>query len=172
MTTEAKKSVKATQFGTRLNASTATGLAWDNFDRFVKTKSGKDMLNDTVGIAYQVLDNSQHNILENNQERQNSNEKKKLKKRKRSYSPSESTVTPYRKKPKFVVHGMLELNDTRRLKYEKICDRISSPQKYDFLWMADFIFNDNDTTPMWVGWNPKYSPQNKTTKKKAVPLTN
>ena len=41
-----------------LNASTVTAVAWDNFDRFVETKSGKDMLHDTVGVAYQVLDNS------------------------------------------------------------------------------------------------------------------
>ena len=60
---------------------------------------------------------------------------------------------------------MLELSDARRLKYEKICDGISSPRKYDFLWMTDFMFNDNYTTPMWVGWNAKYSPQNKTTQK-------
>ena len=48
---------------------------------------------------------------------------------------------------------------------KKICDEISSPQKYDFLWLTDFMFNDNDTTLMWAGWNAKYSPQNKTTQK-------
>ena len=74
-----------------LNASTATGVAWDNFDRFVETKSGKDTLHDTA-IAYQVLDNSRPNILENSQERQNSNENTKLKKRKHSYCPSELTI--------------------------------------------------------------------------------
>ena len=42
---------------------------------------------------------------------------------------------------------MLELNDARCLKYEKICAGIRSPQKYGFLWMAGFIFNENDTTP-------------------------
>ena len=68
MTTEATKSVKATPFGISLNASTATDVAWDNFDRFVETKSGEDTLRDTVTIAYQVLDNSQPNILQNNQE--------------------------------------------------------------------------------------------------------
>ena len=128
MTIEATKSVKSTPFGMSLNASTATGVAWDNFDRFVETKSGKDTLHDTVGIAYQVLDNLRPNILENSQEGQNSNENTKLKKRKRSYSPSELTTTPYRKKSKFVAHGMLKLNDARRLKYEKICDGINSPQ--------------------------------------------
>ena len=139
-----------------LNASATTGVAWKNFDRLVETKSSKDMSHDTVGIAYQVLDNSQSNISEDNQERQNSNENTKMKKRKRSYSPPDLTITLYRKKLIFVTHGMLELNDARRLKYEKTCDGISSPQKYHFLWMADFMFND-DTTPVWVGWNAKYS---------------
>ena len=80
MTIEATKSVKARPFGISLNASTASVVAWDNFDR--------DTLHETVGIAYQVLDNSQPNILENSQEGQNSNENTKLKKRKHSYSPS------------------------------------------------------------------------------------
>ena len=163
MTIEATKSVNATLLGMSLNVS--AGVAWDNFDRLVETKSGKGTLHNTVGIAYQVLDNSQPNILENNQERKNSNENTKLKKRKRSYRPSDLTIRSYRKKLKFVAHGMLELNDARRLKYEKICAGINSPQKYDFLWMAGFIFNDNDTTPIWAGWNSKYNPQNKTTQK-------
>ena len=33
-----------------------TGITWDNFDRFVEIKSGKDILHDTVGIAYQMRD--------------------------------------------------------------------------------------------------------------------
>ena len=53
-----QKSVNAKPFEMGLNASTVTGVAWDNFDRFVETKSGKDTLHDTVGVAYQVLDNS------------------------------------------------------------------------------------------------------------------
>ena len=67
-----------------LNASTATGVAWGNFDRFVETKSGEDTLRDTVGIAYQVLDNSQPNILEKNQESSESivTQIQKLKKKK------------------------------------------------------------------------------------------
>ena len=72
---------------------------------------GKNTLHDTAGIAYQVLHNSQHNILGDNQERQINNENTKLKKRKRPYSPSDLTITPYRKKPKFAAHCMLELND-------------------------------------------------------------
>lgn len=33
----------------------AAGVAWDNFDRFVDTETGKDTLHDTVGIAYQDI---------------------------------------------------------------------------------------------------------------------
>ncbi|GFU64005.1 hypothetical protein TNCV_245821 [Trichonephila clavipes] len=33
-----------------------TRVAFDNFDRFVETKSGKDTLHDTVGIVYQNVD--------------------------------------------------------------------------------------------------------------------
>ena len=38
--------------------------------------------------------------------------------------------------------------------------------------MADFIFNDNGTTPMWVVWNAKYIPQNNTSQKNILPPTN
>ena len=37
-----------------LKASLTTGVAFDNFDRFVETLSGKDTPHDTVGIAYQL----------------------------------------------------------------------------------------------------------------------
>ena len=50
--------MNATPFEMSLNASTVTGVAWDNFDRFLETKSGKGTLHDSVGVAYQVLNNS------------------------------------------------------------------------------------------------------------------
>ncbi|GFW80338.1 uncharacterized protein TNCV_2944711 [Trichonephila clavipes] len=33
-----------------------TGVAYDNFDRFVETTNGKDTLHDTVGIIYQNIE--------------------------------------------------------------------------------------------------------------------
>ena len=119
MTVEATKTVKVTPFGMSFNASAATSVAWNNFDRFGETKSGKDTLHDTVDIAYEVLDNSKLNHLESNQERQSSNENTDQEKGKHSYSPSYLTITPYGKKYRFSAHDILELNDTRRLKYEK-----------------------------------------------------
>ncbi|KAG5871727.1 hypothetical protein JTB14_004745 [Gonioctena quinquepunctata] len=34
----------------------SVGIAYDNFDRFVDTRTGKDTLYDTVGIIYQNID--------------------------------------------------------------------------------------------------------------------
>ena len=36
-------------------ANRGTGCAFDNFDRFVETISGKDTLHDAVGIAYETI---------------------------------------------------------------------------------------------------------------------
>lgn len=37
----------------KLSSHIATGIAFDNYDRFVETHNGKDTLHDTVGIIYQ-----------------------------------------------------------------------------------------------------------------------
>lgn len=54
LTFEAAKATKNTPFGMSLSRDCGTGVAWDNYDRFVETQSGKDTLHDTVGIAYQI----------------------------------------------------------------------------------------------------------------------
>lgn len=41
-----------TPIGTILNSEQATGVTFDNFDRFVETLTGKDTLHSTVDIAY------------------------------------------------------------------------------------------------------------------------
>ena len=41
-------------YGMYLVETVGTGVAWGNYDRFVETSSGKDTLNDTVEITYQV----------------------------------------------------------------------------------------------------------------------
>ncbi|KAG5867932.1 hypothetical protein JTB14_018058 [Gonioctena quinquepunctata] len=39
--------------------ATLTGVAFDNYDRFVETLTGKDTLHDTVGIIHQNIDDSE-----------------------------------------------------------------------------------------------------------------
>ncbi|CAD6203987.1 GSCOCG00012671001-RA-CDS, partial [Cotesia congregata] len=41
--------------GIKKSSGLNTGVAFDNFDRFVDTASGKDTLHDTVGIIYQDI---------------------------------------------------------------------------------------------------------------------
>ena len=36
-----------------MDSDDGVGLAFDNFDHFVETLSGKDTLHDTIGIAHQ-----------------------------------------------------------------------------------------------------------------------
>ena len=56
LTFEANKNSKEIPFGMKTTAEFNAGIAWDNFNRFVETKSGKDTLHDTDGIAYQIRD--------------------------------------------------------------------------------------------------------------------
>ena len=52
---EATRNNMMTSDGMSLSPSSSTEVAFDNFDRFVYTLSGKDTLHDTVGIAYQTV---------------------------------------------------------------------------------------------------------------------
>ena len=38
-----------------MDANACTGLAFDNYNRFVETSTEKDVLHDTVGITYQTV---------------------------------------------------------------------------------------------------------------------
>ncbi|KAG8289857.1 hypothetical protein J6590_095773 [Homalodisca vitripennis] len=44
------------------------GMAFDNYDRFVDTKPGKDTLHDTVGIMYQNINPKDDNVEEEEEE--------------------------------------------------------------------------------------------------------
>ena len=50
------KNSKETPLGMKTTHEFNTGIAWDKFDPFLETKSSKDTLHDTVGIAYQIRD--------------------------------------------------------------------------------------------------------------------
>ena len=63
---ESAKSNLFTPSDVKLDPHYGTGVAWDNFDRFVETVSGKDTLHDTVGIAYQTVITNDSNETEHN----------------------------------------------------------------------------------------------------------
>ena len=41
--------------GMKVNPRCKTGVAWDDFDRFIETITGKKTLHDTLGITYQII---------------------------------------------------------------------------------------------------------------------
>ena len=143
-----------------------TGLAFDNFDRFVETSSGKDTLHDTVCIAYQRLsmkESTEESTQEINQTPTSSNQTSK---RRRAFLSDGLDIEPYHKKPKITSRAMVPLNDERRkttpLSY-------SSAKLKDNLWMVESCFFPNET-PMWVGWNSFYSEDDHDTREKVYYL--
>ena len=80
-----------------------TGVAWDNCDRFVEISSGKDTLQDTVGITYQVQteDVLDFNSKENPNHVDTTAVTAKTKKQKRrAFESTGLNIQLYRKKPK------------------------------------------------------------------------
>ena len=96
----------------------SSGVAFDNYDRFVETFSGKDTLHDTVGIAYQTIDDIVQSNTTNHSEGSTTgkldeiidfqsswdqpisqpNEDKQRKKRRRIFDAGNLEIEPYRKK--------------------------------------------------------------------------
>jgi len=155
LTFEATKDKKFTPNGTTLSPNLGTGLAWDNYDRFVETGSGEDTLHDTVGIAYQVfLEDELQNINDNHIEENCSvaNISKKSKRR-RTYEPRGLNIEPYRKKPKLRAPKFLPNNDVRRISNEREETSPNPNWKMDILWMKNLAVQTEIPTPMWAGWN-------------------
>ena len=75
-----------------LSPNLATGVAFDNFDRYVETLSGKNTLHDTVGIVYQDVDDT---LLEPNIDHQEPTSSRRV--RRRTYDPVDFYLEPYQK---------------------------------------------------------------------------
>ena len=88
--------------GIEKDPNLATGVAFDNFDRFVETLSGKDTLHDTVGIVYQCDTTTTNASIQEvpckTVEKGSVN--KVTNRRRRSYEPVGLDIEPYRKKTK------------------------------------------------------------------------
>lgn len=131
-----------------------TGVAFDNYDRFVETVDGKDTLHDTVGIVYQDWYDENHPsatlIRREAVEVEDANEHLTVNRR-RTFEVQETIIPPYPKKPRMDIGIMLATNDPKRQEIPQDLDRI---RRLDFLWnfcLAMGIPN----TPMWVGWNSR-----------------
>ena len=147
MTYQVTNSETITPSEIKKSGNLCTGVAFDNFDRYVETLSGKDTLHDTVGIVYQNVSNMEnHESAIDNTPSEEPNTKSK---KRRAYEGISFDIEPYHKKPKMNKKKMLPLNDQRR-KDQPLS--IQNSKILDLKWMINFGFNDTKT-PMWVGWN-------------------
>ena len=93
-----------------------TALAFDNFDCFVETSTGKDTLHDTVCIAYQRQREENANEVDQEYENQTTMEQviNKPVKRRHVFVSYGLNIEPYHKKQKITSHVMVPLDDERR----------------------------------------------------------
>ena len=126
-TFESTKNNFFTSSGMKLDPECGTGVAWDNFDRFVETVSGEDTLHGAVGIAYQtvIIDDSnetKHNNTKTSNLANAPNQQSKHtanKKWRRAYETAGLNIQPYRKKTKIKTAEFLSNDDPRRKQYEE-----------------------------------------------------
>ncbi|GFY36060.1 uncharacterized protein TNCV_4844321 [Trichonephila clavipes] len=129
------------------NENLSTGMAFDNFDRFVDTKNGKDTLHDTVGIIYQNIDpNFEEEFVVEEEEAGVTTHNKR---RRRSFETIEYELPQCSKKLKKTTNIQAENEEeVNIIVHKSLYDRI------DNVWMLSHAFRLVDT-PMWTGFNSK-----------------
>lgn len=131
----------------RLSPYYSTGVAFDNYDRFVETCSGKDTLHDTVGIIYQ---NVESHFPDTDEPEIDYAINPPLAKRRRTFEAISGEIVPYTKKPK-LAEKLLPLDSDLRIV------EVSNYNCYEMLdvaWMISHYLKIANT-PMWVGYNSK-----------------
>ncbi|KAH9635594.1 hypothetical protein HF086_012263 [Spodoptera exigua] len=133
----------------------STHVAFDNFDRFVDTTSGKDTMHDTVGIIYQFSSNGADNFddgaattssaLEVND---NENGEGPTRKRRR-FSEISREIRPYYSKPKASMQLITVDSFTNTMNLCKAAAKIAIDK--DLLWIMSL--SRIDSVPMWLGYN-------------------
>lgn len=128
-----------------------THLAFDNFDKFVDTSSGKDTLHDTVGIVYQnmsdsiSMDSTFFATHETDCMDDNNNDGMGRQRRRKYYTQFDSSLEPYSKpnqKPTQTLFG----NDPT------LPDTLQKAIDLNHVWMLNHAFN-LEGTKRWFAWN-------------------
>lgn len=149
-----------------------TGVAFDNYDRFVETMNGKDTLHDTVGIIFQDIvenDNTMtvmspttcevENITPNQTAHEHSVESpstdgsilqtEKKGKRKRSFEEISFEMRPFTKKLKVATWNHLDISEINQ-----VPENLRTVKQLDVAWMMSHMHKIADV-PMWVGYHSK-----------------
>ena len=138
-----------TPHGMSMDPTLCLGVAFDNFDHYVETSSGKNTLHDTVGIAYQdVFPTGDEDI---HVPRMTEKKTSRKPNNRRSYEAINLTLEPYHKKPKIKSSVFLPMADERR---RYVPPSLIISRLLDDLWMLS-LYLLPDATPMWVDWNSR-----------------
>ena len=144
-----------------------TDVAWNSFDRFVETITGKETVHDTVGITYQTITEGEPTDQEPGDDENLSSEEETCftrevteaihetldkKKRRRAYQSRSLDIIPYRKKLKLRTSDFLSNDKPKRLKFENTSSSMNN-WKIDILWMLNHVVNLHILTPLWPGWS-------------------
>ncbi|KAG5894728.1 hypothetical protein JTB14_006147 [Gonioctena quinquepunctata] len=137
-----------------------TGVAFDNFDRYVDTLDGKETLYDTVGIIYQNIDYDDPNESDMDSRSDQSDMLPPPAKRRRTF---EAIVRISAR-----LQMLVRLTHIENIE-QSIPSTFSSVQTIDLLHMASLFFHVPNT-PMWTGFNCRMIKDN-TPKQKVSYLT-
>ena len=135
-----------------------TGVAFDNYNRFVETVDGKNTLHDTVGIVYQDCQDETINSARKTNDQEQTNDETEHQsagrptKRRRTFKAQETIIPPYPKKPRIDIGIMLASDDPRR---QEIPHNLNEIRRLDFFWMFCLAM-EIENTPMWVGFNSRF----------------
>lgn len=142
-----------------------TGFAFDNFDRYVETCTGKDTLHDTVGISFQdAISATELEALNNSTQAMNDDDRSELendtddvseinaeepseeiprKRMRKSYHCDSIVLPDFTAKPTYI--GTIQIFD------EEEPTNLQEMKRLDRMWMLSHAFGIK--TPMWVGFN-------------------
>lgn len=143
----------------------SSGVAWDNYDRYVETSSGKDTLHDTV---YQDIpterDLGNLNINEPviNFESLNLKIRDNQGRRKRCYDPTEVPIlrSAKQRRPDFSGNSTVSLSDaTNATNCSKEPTNLVTLRRLKFSWLLSHKLQI-DNTPMWTGYVAKNFEEN------------
>ena len=155
LTFEVTREKRLTPNGMSLNSANKISVAFDNFDIYVETISGKDTLHDTAGIAYKTSSSATGKSVDfqaaDDQEVEISmhvneesfvvtSDSSQNKKRKREFIATGLDIEPYRKKPKMLFSAMIPRSDVIG---SEVSTSLLSAKVSDFLWMAQCSLSNN-----------------------------
>ncbi|KAG5865424.1 hypothetical protein JTB14_004463 [Gonioctena quinquepunctata] len=109
-----------------------TGVAFDNFDRFVETIDGKDTLHYTVGIIYQ-------DVCEDVEQQNPADDTGRSRKRRRTFDTSIPDIQPFSKRLKSI-SGLLPVDFSSR---SDIPSNLEEIKMIDAAWLISHVMVDS-----------------------------